>query len=126
MPLSLKDSVNASQSFELHRVEGTRAVYRGPQDTDMKTDQLILVANAPKKTAASFGNRRCTVKYIRTSATALPDTTKQDKDMKAELSVSLPVGATPADVAELVAYIRSAIALDEVMIELAQTGKIQF
>lgn len=127
MPLPLKDSADQAVSYNLYRSEGARAVYHGPIHNDLKTDEVIIQATEPKKTSQSFGNRRSVAKLIRTTLADIPNSSdEQTRDMKAELSVSLPVGAQESDIAELVAGIRALVNTDEIMVELAQSGKIQF
>lgn len=126
MPISLKDASNTAIVYDNYRIEGSRAEYHGTEHSDLNSDALILTATSPKKTNTSNGNRRSTIKVVRTFA--VPGTESgvtEKKDAKCEISFSIPVGAATEVIAELIARGRSALETTDISTDLLEFGKIQ-
>ena len=124
MSITLKDEAAADKVYNLFRMQGDRAEYIGPDMSDSSSDMLILSSATPKRTSASFGNRRSTFKVIRTVTVATPDGGTESKDAKIEISVSLPVGMDPADLEEL--HARGYSLPDIIFEALVTTGQVQY
>lgn len=126
MPIILKKADATNASYELYRSEGARAEYRGEQHNDLVTDSLVISATEPKKTSNSNGNRRALMKILRTMVVSAPNgVSTEKKDAKIEIATSLPVGATAADIGELLARAAQMLLTSELAVELVQQGKIQ-
>lgn len=126
MPIVLKNSANADASYGMHRVDNNRSVYHGAEHSDLKKDQLILLAQEPTAASDTYGNRRASVRYIRTTSTTTPGDKVAQRDVKAEIAFSIPVGATETDILEVLARLKSLSDSPEIVTELARKGKVQF
>lgn len=127
MPLKLKNAAGTDVNYDIHRSEGNRAEYRGPDHTDMSGDVLILSASEPKRTKDSHGNRRSSVKVIRSFTIVDTDCkTSEHRDAKIEILTSIPVGSTAEAIGELFARGADLLLTPELANELAIKGKTQF
>lgn len=126
MSFNLKNEAGNAVPYTLYRVDNQRAVYHGEGHSDLVNDSVLLTATEPKKTRDSNGNRRSVTKVIQTVTVENPSCdTPQSKDAKIEILTSIPVGASTAQIGELLA--RGAEVLQTADIKLfALTGKIQF
>lgn len=125
MSISLKNAAAAVVQYVLHRVDGAVAIYHGENHSDIAKDQLTLRSDAPVRTRTAYGNRRSVVKLVTAVAVASPDGTSEQKDMKFELSTSVPVGVSVVQVKESIARI-AALADNEALVEsIVVAGKVQ-
>lgn len=126
MPITTQDAASASVTFDAYRQEGNRAVYIGPNHTDLLKQQMILTSASPKQTKDSFGNRRSALNAIRTVSVQNPNGDSTSKDMKLETLASIPVGATLAEFKDLVANTIGLLSDDTVVEKFYLTGKIDY
>nr|UJQ84985.1 MAG: hypothetical protein 2 [Leviviridae sp.] len=124
MALVLKDKAAASVTFAEFRQEGNRAEYVGPNHTDLDKQTVILSSEAPKQNGVTYGNRRSVAKVIDTVTVAAPTGADVRRDMKLELSASIPVGATFAEFEELAANVAEMLAQPTLLNDLFMIGKI--
>lgn len=124
MSLNTKNAAATAVSYNQLRVDGDKATFIGPVHTDIIKDQLTVQSIAPKRAVDSYGNRRSTVNYLSGITVATPDGKTAAKDLKVELNVSTPVGATDAQVGEALTRILSLTVAD--LKSIVVTGKIQF
>lgn len=123
MALSTKDKAAAVVTYNALRSEGDRTTYIGASHSDIVKDQLVVSSIAPKRTAASFGNRRSTVNLLRGVSVTTPGGATESKDLKVELNVSIPVGVSDDAVSEALARVLS---LDVPTLKsIVVTGKTQ-
>lgn len=124
--IALKNVAEAIVSYAIYRSAGNRAVYHGPEHTDLVTDELILVGNDPVKNNDSFGNRRSSFKLLRSTDVAGTDgISTLTRDAKVEILTSLPVGMANAEIDELFARAAEAAKSTAVTENLAQLGQVQ-
>lgn len=124
MSITLKDVALADKVYQPFRTNGDRSEYIGPNHSDVTKDWASLMSTAPKKTAATFGNRRSTFKVVRTVTVSTPDGGTEQKDARIEISVSLPVGTSTSDLDEL--QNRGFSIPDAVFDSLVASGQTQF
>lgn len=125
MAISLKNAAAAAVAYVQYAVNNATVVFLGTEHNDMTKDQLILRSDAPVKTKASYGNRRSSVKLLRTVTVSNPDGTSSAKEMKFELVTSVPVGVTNAQVKECFARISAFAADEQLMTDVVLSGKVQ-
>jgi len=101
MSIALKNVAAEAQAYDAYRTEGNRTSYIGVSHTDSVKDLLTVTSNAPKRSSASYGNRRSSFNLIRSVSVPNPAGGSDIKDAKIELVVSLPVGTLAAEVQEL-------------------------
>lgn len=126
MAISLKNAAQAVVNYVLFRTEGVVSVFHGPGHSDLTKDQLTIRSDAPTRTRTQYGNRRSTIKLVSTVAVSNPDGTSDQKDMKFELSTSVPVGVSIALVKESIARIAALAANEQLVEDVAVSGKTQF
>lgn len=124
MSLNTKNAAAIAVAYTQLRVDGDKAIFIGPLHTDITKDQLSVQSVAPKRIVDSYGNRRSTVNYLTGVTVATPDGKTAAKDLKVELNVSIPVGASDSVIAEAFARVLSLTVAD--LKSIAVTGKIQF
>nr|UJQ85252.1 MAG: hypothetical protein 2 [Leviviridae sp.] len=124
MSITLKNTAAADVVYNIYRKSENRAEYIGPAHTDLSKDLLVVSSSSPKQTSTSFGNRRSTVNLLTTVSAPLPDGTSAKRDMKVEISVSLPAGVTFAILDEALSRIAHAITTDAIATDLLFIGKI--
>lgn len=126
MAISLKNAAAAVVSYVQYQVAGFLVLFNGPDHSDLAKDQLSLRSDNPVRTRTQYGNRRSVIKLVRTVAVTNPDGTSEQKDMKFEISTSVPVGVLPAQVRESIARIASLASNEQLMLDIAVSGKTQF
>lgn len=101
MSVTLKDNANADVVYTLQR-DSSSAVqlavtYTGPANTDVSRDALVVKSTDPKRVGISYGVRRSSVAYYKSYQIQNPQAANENKDLKLEISISLPIGggATP-------------------------------
>lgn len=90
----------ANVVFSKYRMEGDRAVYAGPAHTDLETDELIVKSTAPKRGNGFYGNRKSSLNLVRSTAVLDLSGATIDRARSLNVSASLPVGTTVADLIE--------------------------
>ena len=126
MAISLKNAAAAVVAYVQYRVDGVVTLFQGPSHSDMAKDQLSIRSDAPVRTRTQYGSRRSSIKLVTTVPVANPDGTSEQKDMKFEISTSVPVGVTSALVKESIARIAALAANDQLMLDITVSGKTQF
>lgn len=126
MPISTVKADATALVFNPYRTENNRAIYIGPLHTDISKQQLTLSSSAPKQNSSTYGNRRSSLNYVATVNVENPAAETVRRDMKAELSVSVPVGTTFAELEELLAGIADMASDDAFMTSLLMTGQIEY
>lgn len=124
MSITLKDAANTDVDYGQFRVVGDRVEYIGASHNDITKDWLSVSSQSPKRNATSYGNRRSTFKVVRSVSVATPNGGTEIKDARIEISVSLPVGMTQADIDELQA--RGLSIPNGVFDALVRNGQTQF
>ena len=125
MAISLKNAAQAVVNYVLFRTEGVVSVFNGPSHSDLIKDQLTVRSDAPTRTRTQYGNRRSTIKLVSTVPVSNPDGTSEQKDMKFELSTSVPVGVSIALVKESIARIAALAANEQLVEDIVVSGKTQ-
>lgn len=99
--------------YTLYKFSNDRAEYIGPVHSDLAKDVIIVQTATPKKTAKSYGNRRSSIRLVRTVEVAQPDGVKAMVDIPVRVEVSLPVGAAhdafAAQVTELLGTVTASV-----------------
>lgn len=126
MAISLKNAAAAAVSYVQYQVAGLVTLFNGPDHSDLAKDQLTLRSDNPVRTRTQYGNRRSVIKLVRTVAVQNPDGTTDQKDMKFEISTSVPVGVTSALVKESIARIASLASNEQLMLDVTVSGKTQY
>nr|UJQ85967.1 MAG: hypothetical protein 2 [Leviviridae sp.] len=114
MTIALKDNAGATVNYtfarDIQSANGLKRTFFGPSHSDATKDMLALTISDPKRVSDSFGNRRTTIAYYATVDVDTPDgQTGVKKDLKVEINVSLPVGATSSELLEACARIQEFI-----------------
>nr|UJQ85565.1 MAG: hypothetical protein 2 [Leviviridae sp.] len=125
MTIVLKDSAAANVTYTIYRKESDRAVYIGPAHTDLSKDQLVVTSVSPKQTSDSYGNRRSSVNLLTTVSVTAPDGTTVKKDLKVEVTVSMPAGVSFATLDQSLSRIAEAVSNDTIATDLFHIGKIE-
>lgn len=124
MSIVLKDAAAANVTYSIYRKSENRAEYIGPAHTDLAKDLLVVTSTSPKQTSQSYGNRRSSVNLLTSVNSPNPDGTTSVRDLKVEVSVSLPAGVTFAVLDEALSRIAEAISNDTIATDLFHLGKI--
>ena len=124
MPIVLKNTAAANVTYSIFRKSDNRAEYIGPAHTDLAKDLLVVTSTSPKQSATSYGNRRSSVNYLVSVSSPNPGGTTQVRDLKVEVSVSLPAGVTFAVLDEALSRVAEAISNDAIATDLFHIGKI--
>lgn len=126
MSLVLKNAAAQDTAYGMFRVDNNRSVFHGPEHTDLKKDQLILTSQEPTGTSDSYGNRRASVRILRTTDAQTPKDVTAKRDIRGEISFSIPVGSVGSDIEEVLARLVALASNPDIVTELAQKGKVQF
>lgn len=124
MSVTLKDVATADKVYQSFRTNGDRSEYIGPDHSDVTKDWVSISSSNPKRTSATFGNRRSTFKVVRTVTVSTPDGSTEQKDARIEISISLPVGTSASDLGELQS--RAFTIPDAVFDSIVTSGQTQF
>jgi len=125
MGYTLKNAAGSDVVYGEFRHNGNRAEYIGPDHDDLKKDILILTSVSPKQTRDSRGNRKGSANLVRTvPAPDLVEGQQVLKDMKLEISGSVPAGTSDEQVSEFAARLASLLADPAIVKEIFQVGKI--
>nr|UJQ85748.1 MAG: hypothetical protein 2 [Leviviridae sp.] len=124
MSIVTKNAAGTNVTYNVYRKETNRANYIGPTHSDILKDTLVITSVPPKSNGTTYGNRRSSANYLVTITTSNPDGTSSAKDMKVEVAVSLPAGATFATLKEALARIAGTMTDDAVATDLYHIGKI--
>lgn len=121
MSITLKDNAAANVAYtqvrSVAQATGVKTTYNGPAHTDVAKDHLAITVQDPKRSTDSYGNRRTTVAYYKSIDVEVPGSASTvSKDLKIEINISLPVGATTSELneagARLQAFLESETYLD--------------
>lgn len=124
MDISTKDLAAAAVVYSHYRTDNNRATYIGPVHSDLSKDMLVVQSVSPKRNGVSYGNRRSLANLINSVSVLDTNGVSTTKDMKAEISVSIPAGVTLNDFKERIARLNG-ILDDATLVEnLFFTGKI--
>lgn len=126
MSITTVDASAGALVYNIFRVTNDRASYIGPVHSDLLKQQLLLTSIAPKQLKDSYGNRRSTLNSVSTVSVLNPAGETVSKDMKLELTASIPVGATFAQFKEHLAAIADLANDDAMMNSFFLTGKIEY
>nr|UJQ85126.1 MAG: hypothetical protein 2 [Leviviridae sp.] len=129
MSLTLKDNADANVTYTQVRSSatsnGVKTTYSGPAHTDIAKDSLVVTTQDPKRTSDSYGNRRTSIAYYKTIDVDAPNgVTGVMKDLKVEVSVSLPVGATASELNEAAARVQAFLASETYLDTSAFSGGV--
>jgi hypothetical protein len=124
MSIVTKNAAGTNVTYNVYRKETNRAVYIGPSHSDILKDSLVISSVPPKSGSSAYGNRRSSANYLVTITTGNPDGSNSAKDMKVEVSVSLPAGASFATLKEALARVAGTMTDDAVATDLFHIGKI--
>lgn len=131
MSLTLKNQAGTNVTYSVLRdsSSGTQLTksYFGPSNTDILKDQVVVKSTDPKRTADSYGVRRSSVAYYLSKAISDPNAASATKDMKIEVSVSVPIGAaaqsfSAADLLEAAARVQEFITNETYIQNVFLTG----
>ena len=100
MPINVKDAAGTATQYFIFRTQGNKSSYISSGHNDLNQDMLVITPSDPKQTSATYGTRRTSIKFLRDVDVATPGGTTERKTLKVELSVSVPIGATTADLNE--------------------------
>jgi len=125
MSISTLDKDSVAVVYTHYRTENNRAVYIGPLHSDLVKDTMIISSAAPKRNGVSFGNRRSSINLITTVIVDDVNGVPTSKDMKVELSVSLPAGVTTDTLKESLARVAHILTTTTTSMELLHIGKIE-
>jgi len=118
MPLSPGAATFTADSYQKDSVE-----YIGVLKTNSVKDNITLRRTAPKPTPVFSGVARSGLKFVRTLT--LTGALTPTADAIFDLSVSLPVGAAPADLATIIALFAAMVGEAD-FATLATSGKIAY
>lgn len=129
MSITLKNNADANvvynQVRSVAQASGVKTTYNGPTHTDVSKDNLAITLQDPKRASDSYGNRRSTISYYKTIDVEVPGgVTTVAKDLKIEINVSLPVGATTSELFEAGARIQAFLASEAYLQAAAFDGAI--
>lgn len=123
MSIQVEDKAATAVLYQPLRTEGYRTAYIGAAHSDISKDQLTVSSIPPKRTAGSYGNRRASINLVRTVLVATPLGGIEAKDMKFELSTSVPVGVDVNAINDMFARLTSVSEAD--MNSIAVVGQTQ-
>jgi len=124
MSITTKDTSAAAVTYNHFRTQENRATYIGPVHSDISKDMLIVQSSSPKRSGSSFGNRRSSINLVQSVDVVDAEGATVTKDMKVELSISIPAGVTTAQLAEACARIEGIISDDTNRVDILHIGKI--
>lgn len=124
MSIVTQNAAGTNVTYSIYRKETNKATYIGSSHSDILKDQLIITSVPPKSSNGTYGNRRSSANYLITVSTSNPDGTTSAKDMKVEVSVSLPAGVTFASLKEALRRVAGTMSDDAVATDLFHIGKI--
>lgn len=115
--LQTTDRKGVAKIYDLYRMEGNTALYIGPNHNDLVKEQIVVKSTSPKSTVSGRGNRRSSMNFVQgQTLKSIDGKTDVVKDMKVELSVSIPAGTSFDAFAEQIKNL-TVIAADDTMLK---------
>nr|UJQ85135.1 MAG: hypothetical protein 2 [Leviviridae sp.] len=124
MSIITKNAAGANVTYTIFRKDSDVASYVGANHSDVSKDIIVVKSVSPKQTLSAYGNRRSTVNYLVTVSTANPDGTTTAKDLKLEVSASIPAGVSFATFKEALQRQGNMLIDDAIAGDLFHLGKI--
>jgi hypothetical protein len=125
MSITLKDDAASDVVYVALHTIGNSTTYIGPTHSDIVNDKLIISSTPPKRSATTYNNRRSKLNYVASVEVATPDGGVEQKDMKMEINVSIPVGTSEASIAEALARIADIATQATLINDITVVGKTQ-
>lgn len=115
----LNNGTPANQAFVSSDRSGVnRTVYHGPGHTLISRHTLALLRGYPKRTGNYYGSAKSSIKFTRDVSVSQADGTTTIAPLIFEVSVSMPVGTTPADLLAMRQHVVAILDRDDVCNDL--------
>lgn len=121
--INLTNSDDTAVQFNLHRSATGKRTLVGPAHSDIAAESLDLIAKDPTPKGDKYGFRRSEVNFRKGVTTPLKSNTDTIENISVSIRISVPVGADPAEVAQVLARASSALETPEVS-GLTATGAL--
>lgn len=101
-----------------------RSLYHAPGHTTVMRDTLTLYRTLPKPTSIFYGVQKSAAKFSKDVEVVSPNGTTTRSPIIYELSASIPVGATAADILHLEERVKALIYNRNLMVRLFINGEV--